>query len=81
MIVPPWFLYISGFSLVLLGVLQIQARPRQPDDTLYTRFVNIGTLWSLCCIAAGLAILSMALGYWTPTFLIPPKKPPKLHPH
>jgi hypothetical protein len=79
MIVPAWFLYVAGFSLVMLGVLQIQARPRKPDATLYDRYVNVGTLWSLCCIVAGLGILLMATGWWTPDFLAPPKTLPKKH--
>jgi hypothetical protein len=62
--------------MLILGVLQIQARPRKKDDTLYQRFVNIGTLWSLCCITVGVGILLMALGYWTPSFLQGPQRPP-----
>jgi hypothetical protein len=79
MIVPSWFLYVSGFSLVLLGVMQIQARPRAKDATIYARFVNVGTLWSLCCIAVGAAILAMALGWWTPDFIQAPKAPVVKH--
>ena len=78
MMVPAWFLYIAGFSLMLLGVLQIQARPRKPNATLYDRFVNVGTLWSLCCITVGAGILLMATGWWTPELLQPPKTLPKL---
>jgi hypothetical protein len=79
MIVPAWFMYVAGFSLVVLGVLQIQARPRKKDATLYDRFVNVGTLWSLCCIVVGIGILLMATGWWTPDFLAPPKYLPKKH--
>jgi hypothetical protein len=64
--VPSWFLYVTGFSLVILGVMQIQSRPRKKDANLYERFVNIGTMWSLICIAVGTAVVVMALGYWTP---------------
>ncbi len=81
MIVPTWFLYIGGFSLLILGGLQIQARPRRKDDTIYQRFVNVGTLWSLCCIAVGAGLLLMATGYWTPEFAAPPKPPAKTSPH
>jgi hypothetical protein len=63
-VIPRWFLYIGGFSLVILGVLQLIARPRQPEDSLYKRFVNLGTMWSLICITVGVGILAMALGYW-----------------
>ena len=61
--IPIWFLYLSGFSLVILGALQIQARPRGKEDSFYKRFINIGTFWSLACIVAGGAIILYALGY------------------
>jgi hypothetical protein len=61
---PAWFLYVSGFSLILLGAMQIQARPRQPGDSFYQRFVNVGTLWSILCIVVGVGIVLMALGWW-----------------
>ena len=76
MIVPTWFLYVTGISMLLLGVLQIKARPRKPGDSLYVRFVNLGTLWSLLCITVGVGLTLMALGYWTPSFLQPGKPPP-----
>ena len=38
--VPTWFLYITGFSLVLLGIMQIQARPRPKGANFYERFVK-----------------------------------------
>jgi len=80
--VPIWFLYIGGFSLVILGVLQIQARPRKKDDTLYRRFVNVGTLWSLACVTVGVGLLMMALGWWTPDFVRRPAAPPgRARPH
>ncbi len=72
MMVPTWFLYVSGFSMLLLGIMQLQARPRQKDDSAYQRFVNLGTLWSLCCLTVGVGMLLMALGYYTPEFLAPP---------
>jgi hypothetical protein len=71
--IPAWFLYISGFSLILLGGMQIQVRPRRPGDSLYQRFVNLGTLWSLLCIAVGVGVVAMALGYWQP-FAPPPHR-------
>ncbi len=61
--VPTWFYYIGGFSLVILGALQIQQRPRKPNDNFYQRFVNVGTLWSLCCIAVGVILVLTALGW------------------
>ena len=48
--IPSWFLYLAGFSMVILGVLQMVNRPRKKDDTIYARFINVGTLWSLICI-------------------------------
>jgi hypothetical protein len=57
-------LYVGGFSLAILGLLQIRTRPREPGDGFYQRFVNLGTLWSLCCIAVGAGLLAIALGYW-----------------
>jgi hypothetical protein len=73
-------LYIGGFSLVMLGGLQLHARPRQPGDSLYKRFVNLGTLWSLLCISVGTGLLLMALGYWDGPLgaMRPPEPPPKL---
>ena len=71
--VPKWFLYISGFSLILLGIMQIQARPRREKAGFYERFVNLGTFWSLFCFVVGVAVVAMALGYWSP---IDNKAPP-----
>jgi hypothetical protein len=62
--IPTWFLYISGFSMLILGVLQIVERPRDKEASLVERFVNLGTVWSLTCIAVGVGLLLMALGYW-----------------
>ena len=60
--IPSWFLHISGLSLVVLGVLQIYTRPREPGDPIYRRLINAGTLWSLVCISAGIAVELAALG-------------------
>lgn len=79
MTVPPWFLYIAGFSLVLLGVLQVQARPRKPSESPFQRYVNVGTLWSACCVTFGVALVLMASGWWTPAILQGPKSPPRPH--
>ena len=62
--IPTWFLYIGGFSLVLLGVMQLRTRPHEPGDGLAKRLLNVGTLWSLVCITVGGGLLAMALGYW-----------------
>jgi hypothetical protein len=64
-VIPTWFLYVGGLSLIVLGGLQIKTRPRQPGDSLYTRFVNLGTMWSLLCITVGAGLLAIALGYWS----------------
>jgi hypothetical protein len=81
--IPVWFLYLGGFSLVILGVLQMIHRPRKADATLLERFVNLGTLWSFLCITVGVGLLLMALGYWQgPLGLAappPPKKIPRYH--
>jgi hypothetical protein len=74
--IPKWFLYLAGFSMLILGVLQIQQRPRQPGDGFYKRFVNLGTLWSLLCISVGVGLLAIALGYWQGP-LGPPAPPTK----
>jgi uncharacterized membrane protein len=80
-VIPTWFLYLAGFSLVILGGLQIQQRPRKEGEAgFYARFVNLGTLWSLICIATGVALLAIALGYWQgPSHAPPPPKPPRYH--
>jgi hypothetical protein len=70
-VIPTWFLYLTGFSMVALGALQIQQRPREPGDSFYQRFVNVGTLWSLCCLAVGVGLLAMALGYWKGPLPVP----------
>ena len=61
---PVWFLYVGALSLLVLGVLQLYTRPRARGASFYERFVNLGTLWSLLCIAVGVVLLLMALGYW-----------------
>ena len=81
--IPTWFLYLTGFSMVTLGVLQIVHRPRKPKANVVERFVNLGTFWSLICIAVGVGLLAMALGYWEgPLGLAttpPPPKVPRYH--
>ena len=80
--IPVWFVYVGGFSLVILGLLQMKVRPSEPGDSLYTKFVNVGTLWSLLCIAVGAGLLTMALGYWDGPFdIMKPPPPPKSRRH
>lgn len=62
--IPTWFLYLTGFSMLLLGILQMVQRPRKEGDGIYARFINLGTFWSLICISVGVGLLLMALGYW-----------------
>ena len=62
---PRWFLYAQGFGMLLMGVALLVMRPRKKGDSFYARFVNLGTLWALFCCAVGVALLAMALGYWT----------------
>ena len=82
---PRWFLYLGGFSLVVLGVMQIVARPRDRGASIYRRFVNLGTLWSLVCMTVGAGLIAMALGYWDgPLDAMrsePPPRPQKRHHH
>jgi len=72
--IPQWFLYFQGFAMVIIGASLIALRPRRRGDSLYRRHVNLGTLWALCCVAVGVLLLSMALGYvrWPPA---PPPAP------
>jgi hypothetical protein len=81
-VTPTWFLYLGGFSLFILGVLQIYVRPREKGDGIYKRFVNVGTLWSLICISFGTLLVVMALGYWDNPLGAqqpPPIKSPRHH--
>ncbi|HZS40812.1 MAG TPA: hypothetical protein VFF06_28460 [Polyangia bacterium] len=75
--VPTWFLYMGGFSLMVLGGLQIQQRPHEKGDGFYKRFVNVGTMWSLCCITVGALLVLMALGWIDPHLTSPPPKLPR----
>jgi hypothetical protein len=72
---PSWFLYLQGFAMLLMGSMLLVMRPRDPADPWAKRWLNAGTLWALCCVAVGVTLLSMALGYlqW------PPHAPPR-HP-
>jgi hypothetical protein len=76
--IPTWFLYLAGFSMVILGVLQLVHRPRRAGASLYERFINLGTLWSLICITVGVGMLLMALGYWQGPLGIGSAPPPPL---
>jgi hypothetical protein len=64
-VVPSWFIYLNGFAMLILGVALIFTRPHKPGDSFYKRFVNFGTLWACLCVAMGVALLSLALGYWS----------------
>ena len=80
--IPTWFLYLAGFSMVILGVLQLIHRPHKPNASLAERFINLGTFWSLCCITVGIGLLAMALGYWSGPLgagTPPPPKVPRYH--
>jgi hypothetical protein len=80
--IPTWFLDLAGFSMVVLGVLQLIHRPRKPGAPAWERFINLGTLWSLICITIGVALLLIALGYWQGPLGVgepPPRKLPRYH--
>ena len=44
---PGWFLYVNGVALFVIGLALLRTRPRRPDDGLYRRYINLGTLWVL----------------------------------
>jgi hypothetical protein len=80
--IPSWFLYLAGFSMVMLGILQLVNRPHGAGASVVERFLNLGTFWSLLCMAVGVGLLAMALGYWQgPLGLAapPPPKRPRYH--
>jgi hypothetical protein len=80
--IPSWFLYLAGFSMVLLGGMQLYHRPHRAGAGLLERFVNLGTFWSLLCISVGVGLLLMALGYWQGPLGLqapPPPKVPRYH--
>ena len=77
--IPIWFLYLAGFSMVALGILQLLHRPHKEGASIAERLVNLGTFWSLLCIAVGVGLLAMALGYWQgPLGLAAPPPSPKV---
>lgn len=76
--IPAWFLYLGGFSMVLLGGLQLHHRPRRPGAGLAERFINLGTFWALLCIAVGVGLLLMALGYWQGPLGMQAPPPPRV---
>jgi hypothetical protein len=79
--IPIWFLYLAGFSMLILGVMQLFQRPRKEGAPSWERFINLGTLWSLICISVGVGLLAMALGYWEgPLGLAAPPAPSKKAP-
>lgn len=80
--IPTWFLYMAGFSMLLLGALQLYHRPHRRSAGLAERFVNLGTFWSLLCIAVGVGLLAIALGYWSGPLDLqapPPVTAPRYH--
>jgi hypothetical protein len=80
--IPVWFLYLAGFSMLVLGVMQLVHRPHKPDASIAQRFINLGTFWSLLCMSVGVGLLLMALGYWQGPLGLsapPPKKVQRYH--
>jgi hypothetical protein len=64
-VIPKWFLYLQGVAMVIMGVGLLYTRPRPADASFAKRYLNMGTLWALCCLAVGVALLTLAMGYWT----------------
>ena len=78
---PGWFLYVNGVALFVIGLALLRTRPRRPDDGLYRRYINLGTLWALLCCAVGVALCASAAGYFrvtapSPPPLTAPERPP-----
>ena len=63
--IPQWFLYLQGFAMIVMSAALVRMRPHVKGASFYTRYVNLGTLWALLCGAVGVALLAMALGWWT----------------
>jgi hypothetical protein len=63
-VIPSWFLYFQGFAMLVMGAGLLVTRPRRREDSFVVRYVNAGTLWALTCLAVGVVLLGMALGYW-----------------
>ena len=72
---PTWFLYLNGVALMILGVALLRTRPRQPGDSIYRRYVNLGTLWACLCVAVGGLLFASAAGYWSWERESPPPAP------
>lgn len=62
---PRWFLYLQGFAMLIMGTALLWLRPRRRGDSFTARYLNLGTLWAITCLAVGVALLGMALGYWS----------------
>ncbi len=62
MAVPSWFWVLGGASLIVLGLLQLKARPSATEKNALARWLSAGVLWSLICIAVGVMLVLFAVG-------------------
>jgi hypothetical protein len=62
MAVPKWFFALSGFILVVVGLGLIAMREKPKYARGIARYLNVGTLWPVTVIAAGLALMALGLG-------------------
>lgn len=70
---PPWFLWLSGFAMLLLGGLRLVTRRHEPS--VFRRWFHF--TWGCLCCAFGVTLLAMALGYLG--HRPPPPAPPRVH--
>ena len=63
--IPRWFLYLQSFAMLIMGISLFALRPKVPGEPVWRRYTGLGAMWALFCVVVGVALLTMALGYWT----------------